>query len=358
MKRIAVLMGGKSQEYDVSISSGTNICFFLDKAKYEVFPCIINKKGEWIPSSTSANDCQSIEEVSILIKELQEQAGFLLEDGLRFFREKQIEVAFLALHGPYGEDGCIQGLLEVINIPYTGSNVSASALAIDKIQFKNTIRAHQLLYANYKVILEKEWKQQSINHQTILQEIGLPCVCKSPKLGSSVGLGIIYEEKELSPFIESLFRYDEIIMVEQYIKGREITCGVLQVQGELKALPLIEIIPKERKYFDYHSKYIAGATNEICPAPVDDDITKRAQEIARTTHQIIGCGDVSRTDMIVDDKQNIYVLEINTIPGMTKTSLLPQAAEVFGLSFSQLTDTIIKNALWRYNNKKQYLEIQ
>jgi D-alanine-D-alanine ligase len=258
-----------------------------------------------------------------------------------------IDVAFVALHGRYGEDGCVQGLLEILGIPYTGSDVLSSALAMDKVRSKEIVSFHGILTPKWMVVAERRWKEErDAVLRAVSGEFGYPCVAKVPEEGSSFGMGIPTTPGELIEVMDRSIGERGHMMIEEYVEGTEITCSVLGgMLGERPtALPLTEIIPKTSKYFDFEAKYTPGASEEITPARLDEQLTKEAREIGARVHEALGCGSMSRTDMIVRGR-DIYYLETNTIPGMTETSLYPQAARAAGMSFSELLDKQIELAL-------------
>ena len=300
---VALLSGGISSERDVSIKSGNEVFNALDKNKYHII--------RYDPKTDIAK---------------------IVAD------HSSIDIALIIMHGPYGEDGTIQGFLDLLGIPYQGSGVLASAVAMDKIVSKTIYEKEGLAVPSYMVIDHNDYHhaKDSIRH------LGLPVILKPVKGGSSIGMDIVYTESDLSVSLENAFQYDSKVMLESYIKGTEVTCGVLG-NDDLIPLPLIEIVPnQEYRFFDYEAKYKPGATQEICPARISDDLTKKAQECAIKSHKALGCRGCSRTDMIIDAEGIIYILETNTIPGMTSTSLLPQAANASGLNFSQLLDRLIE----------------
>jgi len=298
---VALLSGGISSERDVSIKSGNEVYNALNKEKYEII--------RYDPKT----------DLSKIVAD-----------------HSKIDIALIIMHGKYGEDGTIQGLLELLGIPYQGSGVLASAVAIDKLISKKLYESENLDVPPYMVVDQHEYHsaRQSI------RQLGLPVVLKPLKGGSSIGMDIVFSESDLSVALENAFQYDSQVILESYIKGVEVTCGVLG-NKELSPLPIIEIVPgKDYRFFDYEAKYKPGATQEICPARIDPELAKRVQECAIKAHKALNCRGCSRTDMIIDNS-TIYVLETNTIPGMTPTSLLPQAAQAAGYSFSELLDRLI-----------------
>jgi D-alanine-D-alanine ligase len=303
--RVALLAGGKSAEREVSLKSGEQVFQALDKERYEIF--------RYDPRDD-------------LPRLAQEAAG--------------IDVALIILHGRMGEDGTIQGFLESLGIPYQGSGILGSAIAINKILSKELYERAGLPVAPYAV-LERD---RPADPAEVVGRLGLPLVIKPEHEGSSIGLSIVKTEAELPEALKEGWRYDRRCMVEKFIRGVEVTCGVLG-NDALQALPLIEIVPGDAyEFFDYQAKYTPGATKEICPARISPALTERAQELAKRAHQTLFCRGYSRTDMIVAG-EDLYILETNTIPGMTATSLFPQAAAVAGIPFSPLLDRLIELAL-------------
>ena len=301
-KTIALLAGGVSSEREVSLNSGRQVYEALDKSKYEVL--------RYDPKYDLAR---------------------LVADANR------IDAALVILHGPHGEDGTIQGLLELLGIPYQGSGVLGSALAMNKLAAKQMYGRRNIPTPEY-IALEAG---SVLPADSIVDRLGLPLVIKPVLAGSSVGMSLVTEQDKIEPALEKAFRYDVNVLVEAYIEGIEITCGVLG-NKELEALPLIEIVPDaQHAFFDYEAKYTAGVTEEICPARIDPELTTRAQELAMEAHRALFCRGYSRTDMILS-RGEFYVLETNTIPGMTPTSLFPQAAQAAGISFSSLLDRLLE----------------
>jgi len=254
--------------------------------------------------------------------------------ALRLAKEK-IDLAFIALHGKLGEDGTIQGLLEIMGIPYTGSGVLASALALDKTYTKKVFAYHNLPMAKYKV-LEKRVETPG----DILGELDYPVIVKPAREGSTIGVTIVRESKGLDSAINLAFGYGDKIIIEQFIEGREITVGIL---GD-EPLPVIEIVSRT-EFYDYRAKYEPGMSKHIVPAELPRKQYELAQSLALSAHRVLGCRGATRVDMVMDKEGKIYLLEVNTIPGMTETSLLPEAAAVAGIDFKQLVVKILSYAL-------------
>ena len=260
------------------------------------------------------------------------------QDLLKLFKvisQKKIDVVFPALHGPLGEDGTIQGMLEVLKIPYVFSGVLASALAMDKDMTKKILKKEKIPTPKHFVFFK--------NNHISLKKIKFPCVIKPVVQGSSYGVSIVSGPGQLKKAIKKAFEFDSRVMIEDFIEGKEITAAVLG-NKKIKVLPLIEIRPKISSFFDYKAKYEIGGSEEICPAPISPQLTKRIQDLAARTHLALGCRGVTRTDFILHGSQP-FVLEINTIPGMTRTSLVPQAAAKAGIGFPGLLDKLIELAM-------------
>ena len=299
---IALLSGGISSEREVSISSGDQVYDALDHNKYDII--------RYDPKSDLPR---------------------LVADA------SKIDAALIILHGPFGEDGTVQGLLDLLDIPYQGSGVLGSALAMNKLASKHLYETFGLLVPPYVLI----GQNNTLDTDACVQRLDLPLVVKPVGSGSSVGISIVKSKDSLKEAVDKAFEQDAMVLIEAYIEGIELTGGVIG-NDHLEALPIIEIIPSESfDFFDYKAKYTSGATSEICPARINDTMTQKAQEIAITAHKALFCKGYSRTDMILKD-QDIYVLETNTIPGMTATSLLPLAAGKAGIPFSQLLDRLIE----------------
>jgi D-alanine-D-alanine ligase len=257
--------------------------------------------------------------------------------------ERRPDVVFLALHGRYGEDGTIQGMLELLGIPYTGSGVLASALAMSKVMSKKLFRLEGIPTPDSWVLSDAGEAEDLLSrHAAGRERLPLPLVVKPNEQGSTIGITVVRDDIELAPAIRTAFHYDSCVLLERFVAGTEITAAVLG-NRELEVLPLVEIVP-EGGFYDYERKYTAGATDEIVPARIRPEETERARELAIRAHRALGCRGMSRVDMIVAE-DGIWVLEVNTIPGMTPTSLLPRAAAAAGLTFTQLLDRLIALAL-------------
>ncbi|HFQ89290.1 MAG TPA: D-alanine--D-alanine ligase [Desulfobulbus sp.] len=303
--RLALIAGGTSGEREVSLKGAAEVEQALDREKYEV--------SRYDPATDLAR---------------------LASDA------PGLDAAFILLHGLHGEDGTMQGFLDLLGLPYQGAGVLGSALAMDKNLAKTLYRLHDLPVAAWEMARPEDRRDPA----RILDRLRLPLVIKPVRQGSSIGMSIVREPRQLAPALEAAFRHDSEVMVEEYIQGREITVGVLG-NRELEPLPVVEIIPDRRfEFFDYDAKYQPGASREICPAEIEPRLRDTAWQYALTAHRALQLRGYSRTDMIIAD-DGIYLLETNTIPGMTPTSLLPQAAAEAGYTFAALLDRLIGLAL-------------
>lgn len=308
-KRVAVVLGGRSSEREISLASGRQVLAHLDPERFE---------GQAYDAAT---------------------------DLPRLAAEAQgLDVAFLALHGPDGEDGAMQGFCQMLALPYTGSGVLASAMAMDKEISKRVYRRTGLPVAEDILLSAASGGDLRAAARQALASLGSPLVVKPLRQGSSVGLSIAADEAALCASLSQVFALDGAALLEKYIQGREFTCAVLGNE-RLTALPPIEIIPAAgHSFFDYQAKYEPGQALEICPAEIPASLTLELARLARAAHEALGCQGLSRTDFMYAEGQ-LYLLETNTLPGLTTGSLLPKMAAVHGLSFRDLVSYLIDLAL-------------
>lgn len=302
--KIAVIMGGTSSEREVSLATGEQILKNLDRRKY------ISKKYD---PKTDLHQ--------------------LFQDNLH----KKIDLVFIALHGKMGEDGIIQGLLEMLEIPYTGSGVLASALAMHKITSKKIFGKHKLATPSFIFFTKSEYQKAK---KDILFQVKVPCVVKPNDSGSSIGISVVKKREQLDLAIKKALVESDEIIIEKFIAGLELTVPVL----DKRALPVVEIAPKT-EFFDYQAKYEVEWCEEIVPARIPIKIAKRAQDMALEAHRALYCRHYSRADMILDKKGKLWLLEVNTLPGMTPNSLIPKSAAAAGIKFPKLLEKIIKLAV-------------
>jgi D-alanine-D-alanine ligase len=341
LTRVAVLMGGPSSEHDVSIASGRNVVRLLDHARFEVLPVVVGRDGRF-----AFGDTRGEEEPS------RGSRAAAAAEALARLAAWPADVAFLAMHGPFGEDGTIQGFLDVAGIPYTGSGVAASALAMDKSNARHVLSGNGVPVAKGltlsrlgDAVLPKD-AVGSIARRA-REAIGVPCVVKPNAMGSSVGVSIVRRADDLDAALATAFEGSTRVLVEEFVSGVELTCGVLGNSGDghAMALPPTEIRAPEGRFFDYDVKYRAGAALELTPAPIDPGLARHVQDLALRAHECLGCRGLSRTDFRVRDGGAPVALEVNTLPGMTETSLLPQAAAAAGIPFPELLTRLVEYAL-------------
>ena len=344
--RVGVLTGGASAERDISLATGAQIAASMDKARYDVVlldPLAFMSRN---PAITAEQRAQAqrlvqggarVEPNHQLPRGLEQQietASRALVPATRVMaNEEPIDVVLIALHGTWGEDGRIQGLLDTLGLPYTGSGVLASALAMDKEVAKQVLASAGIDVPAGVVVRGADQAELAA-----AAAVGMPAFVKPVASGSSVGATIVAQPAQLEKAIRDALRYDDRVLVEELIKGRELTVAVIG-NDELQALPVIEIKTK-RAFFDYSAKYDAGESEEICPADIPADVAKRAQDIALRAHVALRCRGMSRTDLIWAG-QRMAALEVNTIPGMTANSLLPKAARAAGIAFGDLLGRLV-----------------
>ncbi len=313
--KVAVLMGGPSAEREVSLVTGKAVFENLDRKKY--LPTLVE-----------------------MAKDGSFKFNFLGSVKTKF------DLVFIAMHGSPGEDGGVQGMLETLGVKYTGSGLLASALAMNKVFAAQVYLAHGLPHPDFVHFKKDGWKRNSdkiIND--IVSKLGFPIVVKPVDQGSAVGVSKIKSHEDLRKTIDKTIKTFPWLMAQKFIKGQEATCGVLEKDGQVMALPPTHILPNLGEFYDYKSKYSTGGSTHICPADFGDFVNQQIQNLAIMAHKSLDCRGMSRTDIFVGDDKKLYILETNTIPGMTPTSLFPEAAAKAGISFSRMLDCIIKASL-------------
>ena len=309
-RKIGVLMGGLSAERDVSIRSGEAIVAALTERGYDAWPLFVDRDIDLV------------------------------------LRQARIDVAFVTLHGRYGEDGCIQGLLELLGIPYTGSGVLASAMAMNKARAKDLFRLNNLPTAPGYVVEAEHGGGEDLAE--LHGSFGFPVVVKPAGEGSSLGIRIARDELELEAAVEEALRFDDDVLVERYVEGKEISVGIL----DGKPLGAVEIVPK-RGFYDFQNKYTSGRAEYHLPARLSPERYRSALRLATLAHEALGCDGATRVDLIVSERGNEVILELNTLPGLTPTSLLPKIAHGAGLSFEDLVEEILKGAHLRAHGHRR-----
>ncbi|MDP9280727.1 MAG: D-alanine--D-alanine ligase [Chloroflexota bacterium] len=349
--RVGILTGGASAERDISLATGAQIAASLASDKYETVlldPLALMSRNRSISDDLRKQAAELMQSGGIVQRPRELPKG--LEDHIARAEKAivpasaamsnsagPVDVVILALHGTWGEDGRIQGLLDTIGIPYTGSGVLASALAMDKVMAKRVLASEGLDVPQGVVVTSA-----SGDDLVRARSVGLPVFVKPVASGSSVGAAIVTSADQLAPAISDALKYDERALVEEVVRGTELTVAVIG-NDELVPLPVIEIVTK-REFFDYTAKYSAGESEEIVPARIPDDVARRAQDIAIRAHRALGCRGMSRTDLMWSGARMV-TLEVNTIPGMTANSLLPKAARAAGIQFGDLLARFVDWAL-------------
>lgn len=307
--KVLVLMGGYSEEREVSLRSGQAVLNALKTRGYEA----------------EAFDLQEILIQSIV--------------------DYNPDLVFIALHGKDGEDGTVQGLLEILDIPYTGSGVASSAIGINKILTKKMLTYEGIPTAPFSILKKHAFNSSPAGVQSLLKFLGLPLVVKAATQGSSIGTYIVRQEKDILPAIKAAFEFDKEVLVEKFIDGTEVTSTVLGNENPI-ILPLIEIT-STNEFYDFESKYTPGMCKHIIPARVNAELQARIAELSKMTYTSLNCRGYARVDYIIDKNDNPFVLEINTIPGMTEMSLVPDAARAAGIEFEDLVEKIVSLGLER-----------
>jgi len=305
-KKIGVLMGGWSSEREISLRSGKNVLESLKRQDLNAIGIDMDK-------------------------------GFVEK-----LKNENVDIVFIILHGKPGEDGSVQGMLDLMNIPYTGSALLASAIAMNKVMTKIILSKARILTPEFYVF--ENWKEIAKSTQEAMEKVGFPMFMKPIEEGSSVGAEIIIARDGLKDrFSKEIERFGSFL-IEEYIDGMTATCGVLGTGKDAYSLPILEIVPK-KKFYDYEAKYTEGMTEFIVPARLNQKTTKLVQKMAVDTHRLIGCRGFSRVDFVIRNNEVPYVLEINTIPGMTEISDLPAEAKEMGMSYDELVFEILKSSI-------------
>jgi D-alanine-D-alanine ligase len=311
--RVAVLKGGASLERQVSLRSAARVEDALERLGHEVL---------------------AIDVDSSLVERL---------------RDSGADVAFVALHGRGGEDGTVQELLEIIGIPYTGSSVLACMRCMDKVLTKHLLVREGIPTPDFFAFSEVAFREFGAGDAlpAIEERLGFPIVVKPAAQGSALGIEFAASPESVPQALVAAFSYDDRVLLERHVKGRELAVGLLESDGGVQALPIVEAKPKEEYFFDFEARYEIGKTDYVCPADLPPDVTARAQELAAATYRLLGCQGFARVDMMLPDDGTPQILEAQAIPGLTETSLYPQAAEAAGISFDELVGRLVELALAR-----------
>jgi D-alanine-D-alanine ligase len=358
--RVGLLFGGRSGEHQVSLISAQGVLAAIDKDKYEVIPIGITPEGRWL---TSGDVLQALQagtpdeaQVAALLADPSQRGLLRLRDadpGVTRVQRTEIDVILPILHGPFGEDGTVQGLLELAGVPYAGAGVAASALGMDKVLFKDICQAHGLPIVPYRSYKRKAWEQDPEGvAQAAEDSLGYPCFVKPANLGSSVGISKAHNREGLQAALKEAARYDRKLLVEQAINAREIEVSVLGNDNPLVSVPG-EIIPCN-EFYDYSAKYLDGESELLIPAPLAPEQTAQVQALARQVYLAIDCAGMARVDMLLcRDTGTLYLNEVNTIPGFTPISMYPKLWEASGISYTELIDRLIQLGLERFEDKSR-----
>lgn len=339
-KDVVILMGGASAEREISLVTGRAVMEAIDTGRYNARTLEVGAVGR-IASCAKSSLQSPAHSVGTLDRgdDISESAAARLASDL--IRDGRLpDIVFIALHGRYGEDGTVQGLLELLGVAYTGSGVLASALAMDKAATKRILQSEGIPTPRWLSISRQHYSSHGA--PDISSACGFPAIVKPNREGSTIGCTRISSQMDAPSAIEEALRHDETVLIEEFVKGTEITVGILGNQA-LEILPIVEICPASG-FYDYEAKYTAGLTEKIVPARLEEPVATRARHLAEDAHALLGCRGMSRVDFIVGP-EGPTVLEINTIPGMTPTSLLPRAAQAAGISFTEMITRIIEYGL-------------
>lgn len=354
--RVGILFGGRSAEHEISLMSAKNIVEAIDKDTYEPVLIGIDKEGKWYLEEQShfllnANNPKRISlnksENSVALTPWKEERN--LRSLSKQTIDASIDVVFPVLHGPYGEDGTVQGLLKLTGIPFVGASVLGSAIGMDKDVMKRLLRDAGILVAKFFVLKKGHEMPSFVN---VVKQLNLPFFVKPANLGSSVGISKIKNNGDFKNAIDTAFQYDNKILIEQYIEGRELECSVLGNENPIASLPG-EVIPSH-EFYSYEAKYIdENGAKLVIPAKLANAVIKQVQELAISAFKTLCCEGMARVDFFLAKTGKLYMNEINTIPGFTKISMYPKLWEVSGISYPRLIDRLITLAIGRFEKEQK-----
>jgi len=322
-KNIAVVTGGNSGEYEISLRSGVNIANSLDKSLYTIFLIHLHKR-DWTYKDEQ-NEIHAVDKNDFSLCLNGEKITF--------------DCVFIAIHGNPGEDGKLQGYFEMMGIPYIGCDVMVSALTFNKNYCNRVVASYGVKIAPSVHL----FKNESADEAAIVKTVGLPCFVKPCNSGSSVGMSKVNQASELKTALTLAFEYDNQVLVEQFVKGREITCGVMSIKDKVQSLAITEVVSK-KEYFDFEAKYNPSLANEITPAQIPQEIEQQCRQISEKIYAVLGCKGIARIDYIYNEK-GLFFIEINTIPGQTNESIIPKQIRCIELNFSDLCTQFIEEAI-------------
>ncbi len=345
--RVGLVFGGRSGEHEVSVVSAGSVAAALDRARYEVVAMAIDRSGRWADAGTAAAVLAAASATPDEVPEFSGAAGLdpRLVDG-------SLDVVLPVLHGPFGEDGTIQGLCEMADLPYAGCGVAASAVTMDKVLSKRLFREAGLPTPESETVTAADWRRSRIRCEARCLALPLPLFVKPARLGSSVGISKVKGIEEFAPAVEVAFGYDDLVIVEEGIPGREIEVAVLDGDPPLASLPG-EVVPGH-EFYDYADKYLDDACRLLAPAPLEAEQVAEVQRLALAGFAALGCEGMARVDFLLDARNGRFLLnELNSIPGFTSISMFPRLLGLSGIGFGEILDRLIDLALARHARRRR-----
>jgi D-alanine-D-alanine ligase len=345
-KKIAILYGGRSVEHGVSINSARNIFEYLDKDKFEAYLIGISSGGTWYLTEKVSKEIESGEELSLRLNPTS--PAFVTAKG----KSITIDIVFPVLHGTDGEDGSIQGLIKAMDLPMVGTGVLGSAMSMSKLVTKRLLKEAGLPVADFVSAYFPE--KNNLKFESIQEKLGLPFMVKSASLGSSVGVSKVNSKADFEKAVEEGFRYDDCVLIDKYVQGREIECAIMGNSPAKASLPGEIIISKKYEFYTFDAKYVDGDAVSIdVPAELDSVSQEKIRSLSLQAYQALACEDFARVDLFLTKEGDVFVNEINTIPGFTNSSMFPMMWKERGVSFTELISQLIAMALERYQKSKR-----
>lgn len=342
--RVCLLYGGKSAEHEVSLQTAKAVIGALDKNRFDIYPIFISKSGQWIEGPKITEEITEIEQLQLS----NGGSSDMIPSGLH----TGCDIVFPLLHGPNGEDGTIQGLLEVLNIPYVGNGVLASSAGMDKVTMKNLFAQAGLQQVKYVSYIRSFWEAgRDAAYDEVEARLGYPCFVKPANLGSSVGISKCENRGELAAAFEDAFRYDRKIIIEQGVKAREIEIGLLG-NDDVSCSVAGEIVPK-KVFYDYEAKYQDGSTELVIPADISEAQYATLRDMAVTAYKTLDCSGLARVDFFITEAGQVLINEVNTMPGFTPVSMFPLLWKNTGLSYPELIERLIDLGIGRFEEKQK-----
>ncbi len=338
--KVGILMGGRSSEHEVSLMSASSVLEFLDRERFEPVPLGITRQGQWLSGPG-------------VLESLQNGTAVAREE-VPVETLRQLDLVFPVLHGPFGEDGTVQGLLEMLDVPYVGSGVAASGVGMDKRLMKHVFRDVGLPVVDFLTFTHQNWQEgPALVGEEVVDKLGLPCFVKPTNLGSSVGISKVGNREALTAAMTLAFAHDPLVLVESFVPGRELECSVLGNESPRTSV-VGEVIPRE-EFYNYRAKYTEGLTEYVVPAQVDDETSALVRNLSVQAFQAIGASGLARVDFFWEENTGrVLVNEINTMPGFTRFSMYPKMWQASGLQYSDLVSRLLELALERHRGRSRY----